>query len=654
MKIMEHKSMTGVRQMVCIASIMLLASGPQLQAQTTTDDEVFLNNLIVTSDISIDKILFLGDYSFDEISTKKIDVVETEYVYEQSFGRRVLKDGRSSNKTIIDYNPRTNQFSYYFNDRIWSFQCDKRDSLSTWERYDPDNSGRILFFPSRNGSISSYLPDGKDDDSASEVKITTDSKGRIIQKDNGAAFNKNTISIGLDLYSASGLYYTIELSSKQYVRYNIHNRIEHYTIKSVRTTITGEDEAVETLEELVESMANKAHTDYTKYSFNWKDKLTIKSIETDTETYYYEITERGSDGHWTSMTEYYYDESGNRVNIRSLKRIISDPVEKVRIADAKRREALRQRRIAAAKRQAQIDSLLSIRNTTEFSIENLNHDRYSRIESDIDSKIFSVMEKSIASNGQYSIEDKVRISYDGKTEHDIKITGDSEYLVRRITKSVQDMEFKPETIGAPGLDTTVAVNTYDTYEFDYTISTETENFVLIKNADGIKVRKGDMDFYNSNKNWIDGHLSGNGVYHLDAWKREINGKPVSNNVSVNKIRSRTPNLMLGINYSPIAPIGLIAGYNNIGASPFGIYGKFDNMNSYVVGATCSITNFAYLTCGAGVHKSVILPPELVAEAGIIIRPVPRFGISAGYSYMPGPQSGGFDIGLIISFYLNKK
>lgn len=557
MKTMKYKA--KIRQAVYIASIILLASEPQLQAQTTTDDEVFLNNLIVTSGISIDKILFLGDYSFDEISTKKIDVLETEYVYEQRFGKRVLKDSRFSNRTIIDYNPRTNQFSYYENDRIWSFQCDKRDSLSTWERYDPDNSGRILFFPSRNGSISSYLPDGKDDDSASEVKITTDSKGRIIQKETWPAFNKDNISVEFDLTSSFYLKYTINLSNKGYVRYNAHNRIEHYTIESNRTTITGEDVDVETLEEFVESVENKVYTDFTKYSFNWRDDLTIKSIETSTGTYYYEITERGADGHWTSMTEYYYDESGNRVNKRSLKRIISDPVEKVRIADAKRREALRQR-------QARIDSLISIRNTTEFSIEDLNHDRYSRIESDIDSKILSVMEKSIASNGEYSIEDKVRISYDGKTEHDIKITGDSEDLARRVTESVQDMKFKPETIGAPGLDKTVAVNTYDTYEFDYAISMEAENLILVKNADGIKVRKGNAAFYNSNKDWINGHLSENGVYNLDAWKKEINGRIISNDVNVNKIRSRTPNLMLGINYSPIAPIGLIVGYNNIGAS----------------------------------------------------------------------------------------
>lgn len=647
MKITKYKSMTRVKQAVSIASIILLASGPQLQAQTTTDDEVFLNNLLVITGITRDDILLLGDYSFDEINTKKIDVLETEYVYEQRFGKRVLKDSRSSNRTIIDYNPRTNQFSYYFNDIIWSFQCDKRDSLSTWERYDPDNSSRILFLPSRSGSIDRYLPDGKDDDNASEVKITIDPKGRIIQRETWPAFNKDNISVEFDLTSSFYLKYTINLSNKGYVRYNAHNRIEHYTIESNRTTITGEDVDVETLEEFVESVENKVYTDFTKYSFNWRDDLTIKSIETSTGTYYYEITERGADGHWTSMTEYYYDESGNRVNKRSLKRIISDPVKKVRIADAKRREALRQR-------QARIDSLISIRNTTEFSIEDLNHDRYSRIESDIDSKILSVMEKSIASNGEYSIEDKVRISYDGKTEHDIKITGDSEDLARRVTESVQDMKFKPETIGAPGLDKTVAVNTYDTYEFDYAISMEAENLILVKNADGIKVRKGNAAFYNSNKDWINGHLSENGVYNLDAWKKEINGRIVSNDVSVNKIRSRTPNLMLGINYSPIAPIRLIVGYNNIGASPFGIYGKFDNMNSYVVGATCSITNFAYLTCGAGVHKSAILPPELVAEAGIIIRPVPRFGISAGYSYMPGTQSGGFDIGLIISFYLNKK
>ena len=647
MKITKYKSMTRVKQAVSIASIILLASGPQMQAQTTTDDEVFLNNLLVITGITRDDILLLGDYSFDEINTKKIDVLETEYVYEQRFGKRVLKDSRSSNRTIIDYNPRTNQFSYYFNDIIWSFQCDKRDSLSTWERYDPDNSSRILFLPSRSGSIDRYLPDGKDDDNASEVKITIDPKGRIIQRETWPAFNKDNISVEFDLTSSFYLKYTINLSNKGYVRYNAHNRIEHYTIESNRTTITGEDVDVETLEEFVESVENKVYTDFTKYSFNWRDDLTIKSIETSSGTYYYEITERGADGHWTSMTEYYYDESGDRVNKRSLKRIISDPVEKVRIADAKRREALRQR-------QARIDSLISIRNTTEFRIEDLNHGRYSRIENNIDSKILSVMEKSVTSNGQYRIEDKVRISYGGETEHDIKITGDSEDLARRVTESVQDMRFKPETIGAPGLDKTVAVTTYDTYEFDYTISMETENLVLVKNADGIKVRKGNMDFYNSNKNWINGHLSENGVYNLDAWKREINGRIVSNDVSVNKIRSRTPNLMLGINYSPIAPIRLIVGYNNIGASPFGIYGKFDNMNSYVVGATCSITNFAYLTCGAGVHKSAILPPELVAEAGIIIRPVPRFGISAGYSYMPGTQSGGFDIGLIISFYLNKK
>lgn len=612
MKITKYKSMTRVKQAVYIASIILLASGPQLQAQTITDDEVFLNNLLAITDQRsidmMDMVLFLGDYSFDEISTKKIDALQTRYGYMERFGKSVRTDNtRITQKEVIDYNPQTNYWyfhrtnnnlSFPYHD-IWSFQCDKRDSILI-DSQDPTTTRKILLLHSKSGSLGLYWPDGRN---FSNIEITTDNRGRITWVRHYYAVNQ-----------------PYNIINTSYIRYNAYNRIEYVNWE-------------------YSNLHFHLH-------FNWKDNLSIKSIE-GAYTYYYEITERDSDGHWTSMIEYHFDKDGNRIEDRLLKRIISDPVEKVRIADAKRREALRQR-------QARIDSLISIRNTTEFRIEDLNHDRYSRIENNIDSKILSVMEKSVTSNGQYRIEDKVRISYGGETEHDIKITGDSEDLARRVTESVQDMRFKPETIGAPGLDKTVAVNTYDTYEFDYTISMETENLVLVKNADGIKVRKGNMDFYNSNKNWINGHLSENGVYNLDAWKREINGRIVSNDVSVNKIRSRTPNLMLGINYSPIAPIGLIAGYNNIGASPFGIYGKFDSMNSYVVGATCSITNFAYLTCGAGVHKSAILPPEIVAEAGIIIRPVPRFGISAGYSYMPGSQSGGFDIGLIISFYLNKK
>ena len=623
MKITEYKSMTRVKQAVSIASIILLASGPQLQAQTTTDDEVFLNNLLaITGQRSmytmntidmIDMVLFLGDYSFDEISTKKIDALKTSYVYMDRFGKSVRTDTLFMQKEVIDYNPRTNYWYFHLTTNnlsfpyhdIWSFQCDKRDSILI-DSPDPAATTRmtrmILLLHSQSSSLGLYWPDGRD---FSNIEISTDNRGRI------------TWARHHDIL------YQPYTANTSYIRYNAYNRIEYVNLK-------------------YSGMHSQLH-------FNWKDNLSIKSIKNDiyTYTYYYEITERGSDGHWTSMIEYHFDEDGNRVEDRLLKRIISDPVEKVRIADAKRREALRQR-------QARIDSLISIRNTTEFSIEDLNHDRYSRIKEAIDSNILSTMEKNISSNGQYRIEDKIRISYDGETEHDIKITGDSESLAKRITESVQDMEFKPETIGAPGLDKTVAVNTHDTYELDYTISTEAENLILVKNADGIKVKKGDAAFYNSNKNWINENLSENGVYNLDAWKREINGRIVSNDVTINKIRSRTPNLMLGINYSPIAPIGLIVGYNNIGTSPFGIYGKFDNMNSYVVGATCSITNFAYLACGAGVHKSAILPPELVAEAGIIIRPVQRFGISAGYSYMPGTQSGGFNIGLIISFYLKKK
>ena len=60
MKITKYKSMTRVKQAVSIASIILLASGPQLQAQTTTDDEVFLNNLLVITGITRDDILLLA------------------------------------------------------------------------------------------------------------------------------------------------------------------------------------------------------------------------------------------------------------------------------------------------------------------------------------------------------------------------------------------------------------------------------------------------------------------------------------------------------------------------------------------------------------------------------------------------------------------
>ena len=83
--------------------------------------------------------------------------------------------------------------------------------------------------------------------------------------------------------------------------------------------------------------------------------------------------------------------------------------------------------------------------------------------------------------------------------------------------------------------------------------------------------------------------------------------------------------MFGYSYSPTAPAGLIFGINNIGASPLGIYGRY-GMDNLVIGVTCSMSDFVYLTCGPDFYNYGD-SSDIAIDAGIIIKPVSRIGIS---------------------------
>ena len=492
-----HKSISKMKiiKSISISGIILFGSMFQTYAQQPTDNDTFLNNLIIITANDNDTypfqsdILFISDYTYDEIWNKTVTIRQTSYT--DKFGAQVLSD-KSSSFTMTDYNPETNQFSI----NGWSIICDNRDSLFT-------KSEEILIIPPKSASLSLYTKEGEPVQKT-KVDLRYDPNGRITNSE--VCIPNRIVTI---------------------TRYNSNNRISQITTEYQEGKIVY-DEYSNPIDYYYGPVIHNI-------SFNWKNRRTIKSITHDNTTHYYQVTETGPDGHWTSMIEYYFDKYGKRINTRLIERTITDPSVEREIFLAKKQEERkrkakaeaeerRRKAIAEAKRKVQIDSLMSLQSSTVFSIKELDPIRYRRISDTLNEKITSVINNLGPNNLNCRIEDKIRIDYNGKTVHDIEISGDAKNISENISETLRNYTIVPETISASGLDTAITVTTYDTYIYEYTVSSENEDIVLVKNKKGIRLKKGNPDFYSQNSAWINKDLTETGVYHLETSKKEINGQ----------------------------------------------------------------------------------------------------------------------------------
>jgi hypothetical protein len=345
----------------------------------------------------------------------------------------------------------------------------------------------------------------------------------------------------------------------------------------------------------------------------------------------------------------------------------------------------------ALERRAKIETFLTERTDTTYSIETENSLKYKQDKASLSQTLAEAIEQFNPQNLDLTVTDSVYIDYMGNIKHSIAVSGTSEIsgLEDAVRKQMEQCRISPMSIKVPGTDTTCTVTSADFYLLDYRIFTESSALNLKKTKSAVSVKSGDRQFYQKNKSGIDTYLSkGNGIYKVDATVKTTNGKR-DTDVSINKFRNINPAYTIGYHYTPFAPVGFVFGINNIKNSNWGAFIKLggktasspegdiyevpEYSNKYVggfyltLGTTCSISKYGYLYAGIGganradknvwqegstIHRDVRNTGGFNVEAGVVIRPVKWVGVSVGYNYIAGKSSyGGINIGAV--FFLQK-
>ena len=345
----------------------------------------------------------------------------------------------------------------------------------------------------------------------------------------------------------------------------------------------------------------------------------------------------------------------------------------------------------ALERRAKIETFLTERTDTTYSIETENSLKYKQDKASLSQTLAEAIEQFNPQNLDLTVTDSVYIDYMGNIKHSIAVSGTPEIsgLEDAVRKQMEQCRISPMSIKVPGTDTTCTVTSADFYLLDYRIFTESSALNLKKTKSAVSVKSGDRQFYQNNKSSIDTYLSkGNGIYKVDATVKTTNGKR-DTDVSINKFRNINPAYTIGYHYTPFAPVGFAFGINNIKNSNWGAFIKLggktasspegdiyevpEYSNKYVggfyltLGTTCSISKYGYLYAGIGganradknvwqegstIHRDVRNTGGFNVEAGVVIRPVKWVGVSVGYNYIAGKSSyGGINIGAV--FFLQK-
>lgn len=395
--------------------------------------------------------------------------------------------------------------------------------------------------------------------------------------------------------------------------------------------------------------------------------------------------------------EIYYSLDKNRLKELQIKQEREQQVKLAQERELQRQIVEQQRKEReeaerrALERRAKIETFLTERTDTTYSIETENSLKYKQDKASLSQTLAEAIEQFNPQNLDLTVTDSVYIDYMGNIKHSIAVSGTPEIsgLEDAVRKQMEQCRISPMSIKVPGTDTTCTVTSADFYLLDYRIFTESSALNLKKTKSAVSVKSGDRQFYHKNKSGIDTYLSkGNGIYKVDATVKTTNGKR-DTDVSINKFRNINPAYTIGYHYTPFAPVGFAFGINNIKNSNWGAFIKLggktasspegdiyevpEYSNKYVggfyltLGTTCSISKYGYLYAGIGganradknvwqegstIHRDVRNTGGFNVEAGVVIRPVKWVGVSVGYNYIAGKSSyGGINIGAV--FFLQK-
>lgn len=390
------------------------------------------------------------------------------------------------------------------------------------------------------------------------------------------------------------------------------------------------------------------------------------------------------------------------------KRIATEQeAERKRIAEEKEREKIaEQRRIAAEKarlaeierqkqeRRKKIDSYLA--GEDKNKIYNMSDDMQSAYYAMMKSAVAEAVSQYAPDNIDISVTDSVIVNANGNTYHNIKVnfkTGTSpEEIENAIDAAVSSLNLYVMKLPIPDTDTTYAVNSHWRFIVPYKIETEQQNLIVIKKRQELVLKKGEEEFYNSNKSTIADSLKSKGKYRLNVWRQDIDGK-IATEVKTLDYLKPVGSVMLGYSFSPAAPLGFMFALNNVYSKHWGAYlslrtsvkGKESiSSGTYVtqwtpkgytcfnfnVGATYSITKYGFVYAGMGYghcgryyvgeydyntgtsgasESATIKTPKnkgLGIEVGVVVRPLKWLGVSVGYNFVPGGHYGECNFGVL--------
>ena len=356
--------------------------------------------------------------------------------------------------------------------------------------------------------------------------------------------------------------------------------------------------------------------------------------------------------------------------------------------DKRREEELRK------EREAQLEKFLQERETRVYDFKEHGKTAYRANEKRIFEIVDSVARKHNATNIRISCMDDVKIKYDGEVTHDITIGGSerdySDNIKSEIEQAVKALKFAPLRVTEPCTKNIYPVHSQSQYAVDYHVLTDKEDLAL-KKSRGVELLSGNVDFYNSEKGFINTMLQDKGKYWITETRIDRCGD-VSRNFEIKARRCYKNRFFIGYNYAKAAPIGIMIGCTHMNYSKH--WGAYVGLKSStrqtfnapvhediskiervgysrfggVVGGVYSIKKIVNIYLGAGYgrcssvysngNRSLYYKATPVkgveAEIGVIVKPVRLIGLSVGYDAISNinPDSrnsfyGEFNVGVSI-------
>ena len=407
-----------------------------------------------------------------------------------------------------------------------------------------------------------------------------------------------------------------------------------------------------------------------------------------------------------------YDMSQNGDLRENLKRRLNNAefkeINAIWNAETKKREMARleAKRKEKEKRNKSIRDFLVMRDSTVLTMP--HNDIYSMNEKLLSDCLRETAKRFTLDRINLTITDNCRIDFDGKTKHDIEISGigsTDSALVSMLHSELEKVVLYPMYEKEPYTGNSYPMNSFAKFDLKYSRTITEELLRIYKRNGKIYLGNGDKRAFDENVDYLSNNLKKSGRYDILFSRTDIDDIMTTRNIVINDFKKPVDNWFIEYNFSKAAPLGITVGANKIAYSKYwGAYfryksdfpdgRKLDDTNfeytterpkkegyvrkGYTVGTTFAVFNNVYLYAGLGYGSCAVrytnegaaydnvygnksyyqanLMKGLEVEGGCIWRFWKWIGVSVGYSTIVPfvkPDSGKFfgDINCGISLFL---